>query len=42
MTNEQHKKLHDLRRMIFAKWVNDPTNKELTAQLELLDKVLFN
>lgn len=41
MTKEQHKKLHELRRILFTSWVNDPTNQEKKKQLDLIEKVLF-
>lgn len=41
MSNEQHKKLHELRRILFNAWVNDPSNKEKKKQLDLIEKVLF-
>jgi len=41
VSNEQHKALLELRRTVFNKWVKNPLDKDLTKQLDLLDKVLF-
>lgn len=41
MSIEQHEELLRLKRLIFNKWVDDPTNKDLTLILDSIDAVLF-